>query len=1045
MRRSVPNLVGSVLVGVACSLSASFSNAATGTIDLSRLAIGGTPVSQRLDPELRKTSGSIEAIVQLTGVPPALANGENARRAGGLMNRAQQMAHSQSLRQNQNEVVAQVIALGGQEIARVRIAYDAVIVRIDASKLQELAAIPGVYTVKRVNDYRINLGESVPDSGAAATRRTGPDGSGVKVAILDSGIDYTHRNLSGAGTVAAYESAYGAGPADPRNRTLDDLFPTAKVVAGYDFVGEAWNGTADSPPLAPDPDPIDFGTHGTHVADIIGGRSRDGRHLGIAPGASLVAVKVCSALSAACSGVALLEGFDFALDPNGDGAMDDAVDVINLSLGAPYGQREDSTSAAAENAARAGVMVVAAAGNSSDKQYVLDSPAEAPDVIAVAQTQAMNATAVPLVVRSPAWIAKTYGNSAMIDWAPIGAGASGDVVYVGRACQSSGDAVTPGVAGKIALIDRGGCNVSEKVRSASDAGAIGVLIGLTAAGDAISFSNGGECPALPGAACRPTLVIQRSLANALRIAGAPVNVTLSEANAIALAGSMASTSARGPSFDRNQIKPDIGAPGASVSAIAGTGAALEAFGGTSGAAPVVSGAAAILIQAWPDRAPWQLKSLLMNTAETQVFANPLTQPGVLAPVTRIGGGEVRIDRALASTTAAWDIELRTGSLSFGYLNVAEPMTLVRRVKIQNYRRTPRVYDISSEFRYANDATGAVQLSVPLSLFVPAGGSQTFDVTMKIDPSKLPAWRVDGGPNGGTGPSLQTVEFDGYIRISDGSDDVHLAWHVLPHRSADLRAVDKAVMLEANRSGSLVLQNFSRTQAAGFDIFALTGTSPRIPRNDLPGDGDDFAITDLASVGVRLIDGAFLQFAVNTFGRRAHPAYPAEFDVFIDTNLDGKADYDVFTLESGGVNTTGQTAVAVRKLPADPASPARLVFYADADLDSGNMIMTVPLSALHLAPTTKFRFDVVAFDNYFTGEATDAIQGMTFTPAVPKFTTRGLQTGSLPPFSKGVITVRDVEGGAAASPSQTGLLLMYRDAPLEAEAIPVRTRAKKASR
>ena len=87
---------------------------------------------------------------------------------------------------------------------------------------------------------------------------------------------------------------------------------------------------------------------------------------------------------------------------------------------------------------------------------------------------------------------------------------------------------------------------------------------------------------------------------------------------------------------------DIGAPGASVSAEAGTGTGQVAFGGTSGATPMISGSAALLIQAHPSFAPLEIKALLMNTAETNIQINPATQPGVLAPITRIGGGEVRV-------------------------------------------------------------------------------------------------------------------------------------------------------------------------------------------------------------------------------------------------------------------------------------------------------------------------------------------------------------------------------------------------------------------
>jgi hypothetical protein len=351
-----------------------------------------------------------------------------------------------------------------------------------------------------------------------------------------------------------------------------------------------------------------------------------------------------------------------------------------------------------------------------------------------------------------------------------------------------------------------------------------------------------------------------------------------------------------------------------------------------------------------------------------------------------------------------------------------------------------VYSISNEFRYANDKTGAVTLLMPKNVFVPGRSSETFDVTMKIDPSKLPDWTLNGGPDGGTGALLQTAEFDGYIKLKDSRDEIHLAWQVLPHKSAEVRALKKNVVIEGDRFGSLVLQNFSKAKAGDFDIFALTGTSPRIPRRDLPADGDDFAVTDIASVGVRFVEGAFLQFAINTYGRRAHPAYPAEFDVFIDTNGDGNADFDVFTTENGGAGVSGQTAIAVANLATGAAA---LVFFADADLDSANMIMTVPLAALgNLPPTAKFTFDVVAFDNYFTGEPTDVIEGMQFTPATPKFTTGGIDTGTVSPFSGGVINVDDVAGGATASPSQSGLLVLYRDAKVEAEAITVTVKPKK---
>ncbi len=225
-----------------------------------------------------------------------------------------------------------------------------------------------------------------------------------------------------------------------------------------------------------------------------------------------------------------------------------------------------------------------------------------------------------------------------------------------------------------------------------------------------------------------------------------------------------------------------------------------------------------------------------------------------------------------------------------------------------------------------------------------------------------------------------------------------------------------------------------------EVFALTGTSPRINHNLLPKPGDNFAIVDLASVGTRLVGiggGQFgIQFAVNTFGQRSHPNYPAEYDILIDSNRDGTPDYVVFNLENGGFGATGQNVVAVVNLATNAAS---IFFFTDADLDSRNAILTAPLAAVGLTPSSRFDFSVFAFDNYFTGNLTDSITGMTFTLGTPRFAASGVPAGGVPVGGSSTLTINAVAGGDVASPSQTGLLLLYRDAKpnREADAITVR--------
>ncbi len=765
----------------------------------------------------------------------------------------------------------------------------------------------------------------------------------------------------------------------------------------------------------------------------------------MAPGAKLYAVKVCSSVSIACNGAALLEGLDFALDPNENGSIADAVDIISMSLGSAYGQEQDDLSFAAANAVHAGVVVVAASGNDGDKPYVTSSPGSTPQVISVAETEVPTAEAVPLVIITPAAIAGKYGNTATVDWAPVTAAVTGQVVFVGRGCTTTTppDPLVANPAGKIALVDRGTCNISEKVAALSAAGAAGVIVGLVDSGDAITFANGGQCPTPADGTCKPTLVITQATANAIKgqlSAGVSVTASISTANDIPLVGSLASTSSRGPDVSFNRIKPDIGAPGASVSALVGTGTAEEAFGGTSGATPMISGSAALLLQAYPNRSPGEIKSLLMNTAETEIYTNPAVLPGVLAPITRIGGGEVRVDEAVASQTAAWDDDRNTGSLSFGYHAVDNADLECRPVRVKNYSRSARVYRVKNQFRYADDAASrAVSFVLPPFVFVGPRSSASFPACIAIDARRLPIWTLgDGGFDGGTGPLLQTSEYDGYVTISDGTDNVHLAWQALPHRSATVHTQQNSVSIPAKKTATTVrLDNSSSSLDGGVDAFAWTGSSKRIPRSQLPGPGDNDTVTDLAAVGVRLADagnGTFLlQFGISTFGMRAHPAYPAQFVISIDTDFDGQPDWFLFTQEVDATATAigdGQTVVFVQKFGESSATG---IFFADSSLDSGNMIMTAPLDALGLSPTQKFSYTVQVFDDSFTGNLGDEIDNMVVTPGVPKFFATGVPDSGVPARRSSQLTIQRVTGGDQASPSQKGILLLYRDAQTNQEA------------
>jgi len=225
-----------------------------------------------------------------------------------------------------------------------------------------------------------------------------------------------------------------------------------------------------------------------------------------------------------------------------------------------------------------------------------------------------------------------------------------------------------------------------------------------------------------------------------------------------------------------------------------------------------------------------------------------------------------------------------------------------------------------------------------------------------------------------------------------------------------------------------------------EVFSLTGTSPRIPGKLLPDAGDNRAVIDLKAVGARMVSiggGDFgIQFAINTYGERAHPNYPAEFDGLIDNNLDGEFDYVVFNSERGGFAASGQNVVSVLDIAKTNTT---VVAFTDADLNSANVILTAPLAALGLTPDTQFSFTIVALDNYFTGDATDVIEGMTYTAGQPKFVGFGLPATGVPAGGSSLLGIQSVVHGGTASPSQSGILLMYRDGRPGSEADTIRIR------
>ncbi len=573
-------------------------------------------------------------------------------------------------------------------------------------------------------------------------------------------------------------------------------------------------------------------------------------------------------------------------------------------------------------------------------------------------------------------------------------------------------------AGAVALIQRGACNISDKSVNAQNAGAVAVIIFNNAPGDPPSFSFGSAVPVVV-----PTFSISQAAGNTLISTGAS-SVTIDPAQALPLTNTMVGTSSRGTTVGDHRAKPDIGAPGAWLSAETGTSTEETNFGGTSGAAPVVAGAAALLLDKFEGATPLTIKARLLNGADS-TNRTPTADGFITTPISRIGAGEVRVAPA-ADAVGVLSTTGTGGNIGLGIPSVTKSYKTDVELTLSNTSNENLKYAFDVSFREeADEASGAVAIKIaPKSVIVAAGKTQKIKVQVTIDGSKLQDWPFDSvGATGGSGALLNGPEFDGWITATSDADSVKVGWTVLPKKAADV-STSSTVKLKKSGAGEMKLKNSSSVAAGDVELFALTGTSPELP-DPAPGEpgspGSNAAIIDLAAVGVRDGGDGTIQFGIATYDRRTVLTYPAEFDIYIDSDNDGTDDYVLFNAELGGFAVTGQTVVYVANLRTGAASA---FFYDDGGFDSSTQIFTAPLAALGITPGQTFGYSVYAFDNYFTGSVTDAIEGQSFTWGESKFTPA---TGTVTVPAKSTSTVAVQATGSTAPSSESGLLLLYRSA------------------
>jgi minor extracellular serine protease Vpr len=552
----------------------------------------------------------------------------------------------------------------------------------------------------------------------------GYTGAGIKVGVIDTGLDYDHPLLGGNGTP-------GSTP-----------FPSSRVQYGYDFVGDAYNADPASPDYDPvphpDANPDDCAGHGTHVAGIIGANSG-----GVAPNVTFGAYRVFG-----CAGSTEADVMIAAMER----ALADGMQVVNQSIGSSFQWPEYPTAKASDRLVKAGVVMVASIGNSGTSGlYAAGAPGVGKKVIGVASfdnthvklnqfTVSADATAIGWQQATGAPNAPLSGDAAM--------SRTGTKTTTNDACNP----LPPGsLTGTVALIRRGTCGFYQKSFNAQSAGAAGVVLYNNVAGR-ISPTVAGSPPiTIP--------VVSVSDVEGMliddRLAAGPVTMTWTPdlgSFPNLTGGLISSFSSYGLAADLS-VKPNIGAPGGLIySTYPLELGGYATLSGTSMASPHTAGGAALLLQANPKLKAKDMRDLMQNSADPKMWQG---SPGLgyLDEVHRQGAGMLDLVGAVSAPVLVQPGELALGESQNG------PAT--RTLTFTNKSGTAITYDLShapalatgpNEFTVsAFDAFASVGFSTT-TLTVPAQSSATVDVTVTAP---------DGLPDKGI--------YDGYVVATSQAD------------------------------------------------------------------------------------------------------------------------------------------------------------------------------------------------------------------------------------------------------------------------------------
>ena len=894
------------------------------------------PSDSEFAPALQPLAGRVTIVLKLAGDPVAVVR---SRAPGKEISEGEQRSIEDQLRRDQDALHPLIEASGGTVLAKFQNAINGIKVQVPVEKLAAVTTLPGVVGVKPVAVYKLDNAVSVPFIGAPAVWGANPGfrGEHVRVAILDTGIDFTHANFAGPGTVAAFNAAFAASTS-PANPAL--FGPNApKVKGGTDLVGDDYNASSDDPKLntpKPDPNPLDCNGHGSHVAGTAAGfgvRATGSTFTGpyngatpstafrigpgVAPLADLYAVRVFG-----CTGSTnvVVDALDWAVKNH--------MQVVNMSLGSSFGLVDDASAEASTNAVEAGVVVVASAGNSGPNPYITGSPASGEKAISVA---AVDSTAsfpgAALKLSATSTVNAINANGATFTdgtTLPIVVLRTGGAISLG--CNPA-EYTAAGVTGKLVVTARGTCARVARAVFGQKAGAAAVLMVNNAAGFP-PFE--GKITGNPDTGevfdvTIPFLGVPPETAAAV---AAAASATLTNTT-IANPGfrRFASFSSGGPRNGDGHLKPDISAPGVSiVSTGIGTGNGAATISGTSMAAPHVAGVAALAVQSHPGWDAEDIRAAIVNTSE------PAQQLGFSA---RVGGSGLAQPFGATRTSVIATARRGATNLSFGVEQFSRNFSEEAEIEVRNLGSTTATFAVTVIPGVGSPHTLTVR---PSTVTVRGGRHEKIQVNLSI-------------PAATAGNANAFRQVSGQIALSpttatgNRGTSLTVPYFVVPRARSQVDAELRSAFGPANPSTTVRLENDSRAVAGTADFYAwgLSGKSAKLGSNGLRAVGvQSFPLTLQLTNPPGTVETRFLVFAVNTFAAFSTAA-TKEVDILIDVDRDGKPEFALIAFDFGALTTgsfSGDVASALINLRT---GATRIRFLAFAPTDGSTIELPVRAS------------------------------------------------------------------------------------------------------